>query len=214
MHTTGNASGGVVEGFYINNSTYAYRSMKEGDSFAKKFGGEDGTDPDFFFLSIKEHGHRNVSNDSIVFYLADYRSTDPAEDYIIDQWTYIDLQRFENIDTLSFTLYSSDVGMFGMNTPAYFCVDDITTADVSLTSIKINEPAIDVTIYPNPTTSFVFIDGIQDGANYKIYNETGHLVLSDVLDGQRVNVSSLSSGMFLIEFMTSNGPLIKTFLKN
>ncbi|MEN8957919.1 MAG: DUF4465 domain-containing protein, partial [Flavobacteriales bacterium] len=31
-----------IEGFWINNSTYAYLSMKNGDSFAKKFG--DSTD--------------------------------------------------------------------------------------------------------------------------------------------------------------------------
>ena len=87
LWTTGPASGGVVEGFYINNSTYAYRVMQDGNQFAKKFGGEDGTDPDFFYLTIKEYGDRNVTNDSFNIFLADYRSDDPAEDYLLDIWT-------------------------------------------------------------------------------------------------------------------------------
>ena len=57
-YTTDLAQGGTCEGLYINNSTYAFLSMLEGDAFAKKFGGEDGNDPDFFKLTIKEFGDR------------------------------------------------------------------------------------------------------------------------------------------------------------
>jgi len=67
LSTTGIGKG-VVDGFYINNATYAYLSMRDGDAFAKKFGGEMGTDPDFFYVSIKEHGRRNVNNDSLIYH--------------------------------------------------------------------------------------------------------------------------------------------------
>lgn len=38
-----------LHSFYVNNTTYAYKSMKNGDAFAKKFGGISGDDPDFFY---------------------------------------------------------------------------------------------------------------------------------------------------------------------
>src|SRR3989344_4649593 len=34
-------------GFFVTNSTYAYNSMRDGDAFAKKFGGTTGDDPDW-----------------------------------------------------------------------------------------------------------------------------------------------------------------------
>lgn len=177
LHTINEAKGGVVEGFYINNATYAYRSMLEGDQFAKRFGGEDGTDPDFFYVSIKEHGSRNVVNDSIIFYLADYRSDDPAEDYIVNDWTYIDLTRFENVDTLAFSLYSSDNGAFGMNTPAYFCIDDFVTTDMALTS---SEETINSrpSAYPNPSMEKVILENATDYDSYYLYALDGNIVKS------------------------------------
>ena len=43
---------GISE-IYVTNNAYAYWSMHDGDMFAKKFGGADGNDPDFFLLTIK-----------------------------------------------------------------------------------------------------------------------------------------------------------------
>ena len=48
----GNARGRVVEGLYVTNATYPYKSMKSGDTFAKKFGGINGNDPDFFVMNF------------------------------------------------------------------------------------------------------------------------------------------------------------------
>ena len=41
-----------VDKISVSNSTYSALSMKNGDDFAKKFGGEEGSDPDFFHLII------------------------------------------------------------------------------------------------------------------------------------------------------------------
>jgi hypothetical protein len=60
------------------------------------------------------------------FYLADYRFEDNAEDYIVKTWEWFDLSSLGRADSLMCTLGSSDTGMFGMNTPAYFCVDNLT----------------------------------------------------------------------------------------
>ncbi len=127
----------MIDGFYINNSTYAYLSMQNGDSHAKKFGGEDGDDPDFFSITIKGMLDGNVTKDSVLFYLADYRSSNNDEDYIVKDWTYLDVSKLGICDSLLMTLNSSDVGEFGMNTPAYFCIDDVHTSHlVNTTAIN------------------------------------------------------------------------------
>ena len=200
LWTTGAASGGIVEGFYINNSTYAYRVMQDGNQFSKKFGGEDGTDPDFFYLTIKEYGNRNVNNDSINIFLADYRSDDPAEDYLLDEWTYVDLTRFENVDTLSFTMASSDVGMFGINTPTYFCIDDFVTTDRALTSTA-DISAEPLSIFPNPASDR--IQTIHPSSPYIIYNQNGLQVDTGITttEGQ-ISTESLPTGLHLVRIVS------------
>ena len=61
----------------------------------------------------------------VEFALADYRFEDSASDYIVDQWTRVDLSSLVGARKLQFGLESSDVGEFGMNTPAYFALDQV-----------------------------------------------------------------------------------------
>jgi len=74
---------GFVGGLYVTNSNYAYYSMLNGDAFAKKFGGADGGDPDFFMLSITGKDIDGNPAGTVDFYLADYRFEDHGEDYIV-----------------------------------------------------------------------------------------------------------------------------------
>lgn len=111
------------EGFYVTNSTYAALSMEEGDWAAKKFGGADGSDPDFFKLLVWGFAD-STSTDTLDFYLADYRYENPEKDYIIKTWQWLDLSSMGKVDSLKFGLESSDNGDWGMNTPAYFCMDN------------------------------------------------------------------------------------------
>jgi hypothetical protein len=58
-------------------------------------------------------------------YLADFRVSDNSQDYVVDDWTFVDLGTLGTVDSLSFELSSSDTGDFGMNTPAYFALDNL-----------------------------------------------------------------------------------------
>ena len=58
-------------------------------------------------------------------YLADFTAEAAEEDYILDAWTWVDLSSLGEVSGLQFTLSSSDNGEYGMNTPAYFAIDDI-----------------------------------------------------------------------------------------
>jgi hypothetical protein len=108
----------------VTNTAYNYFSMKDGDAFAKKFGGASGSDPDFFKVEFQGFRGGNLTS-RLDFYLADLRAANSSEDYIIDAWTRVNLASLGTIDALKFDLTSSDVGQFGMNTPAYFAMDRI-----------------------------------------------------------------------------------------
>ena len=115
-----------VEGAYFTNNAYAYDSMLNGDGYAKKFGGESGDDEDWFKLTITGlNANYEANGVSVVFYLADFRDADNSEDYIVKDWTYVDLTSLGKVYGLQFSLSSSDVGGGGMNTPAYFAIDNL-----------------------------------------------------------------------------------------
>ncbi len=121
----------IVDGFYITNTTYAYLSMLNGDSYAKKFGGVDGTDADWFLLTVYALDENYGKTGAYVeFYLADYRFADSSEDYILDEWAWVDLSGLGAVYGLEFELTSSDNSNYGMNTPAYFAMDNLTTSAV------------------------------------------------------------------------------------
>jgi len=114
----------------FTNTTYTALSMMYGDGYAKKFGGESGDDQDWFKLTaygIDAMG--NALANSIDFYLADFRFDDNSLDYILDEWTTVDLSALSGAKTLAFNVTSSDsggpLGDYGMNTPGYFAIDNI-----------------------------------------------------------------------------------------
>jgi len=107
----------------VTNVTYAALSMRDGDGFSKKFGGAAGTDPDFLLLEIIGLDGGTGETGRVGVYLADYRSVP----FILDDWLEVDLTPLgANVSTLEFRLTSTDNGSFGINTPTYFAIDDLT----------------------------------------------------------------------------------------
>lgn len=189
--------GKIVAGFYVTNSTYAYKSMKNGDAFAKQFGGPTGDDPDFFLLTIKGWFQGVPIADSVDFYLADYRFADNNLDYIVDSWEWVDLSGLGNVDSLSFTLTSSDVGSDGMNTPGFFCIDNFTTENSGVHVAEFN--AVTLKLYPNPTTDYVWVEGITQKAAYSIINQAGQVLQSaELVPGSPIDITSLTSGQYFM----------------
>jgi hypothetical protein len=62
---------------------------------------------------------------SVEWFLADFRFEDASLDFILDEWTFIGLNELGIVESLSFTMDSSDIGPFGINTPTYFALDDL-----------------------------------------------------------------------------------------
>ena len=131
----------VFDGAYFTNSTYAYFSMLNGDAFAKKFGGVSGDDEDWFLLTI-EGFDGAISTGTVEFYLADYQFADNGLDYIVDSWTWVDLTSLGAVTHLDFSMTSSDVGTFGMNTPSYFAMDSMVPEPVSMSLLAVGGLAL------------------------------------------------------------------------
>lgn len=106
----------VVDGFFVNNTAYAVNSMCNGDAFAKKFG-----TTDWFRLTISASLNGVDVNDQVIVDLA-------ANGKYINEWTYVDLSTLGEIDAIKFSMSSSDNGDYGMNTPAYFAMDNFGAA--------------------------------------------------------------------------------------
>ena len=121
-----------VLGASFANTTNTALSILQGDSFAKKFGGETGDDPDFLALGIFGSTQGTPLTEAVEFMLADYRSANNDEDYLLTDWTRVDLSSLAEADRLYFNLRSSDSGDLGMNTPAYFAIDQIQLVDRTL----------------------------------------------------------------------------------
>lgn len=115
----------LIKSVSVCNSTYAALSMKNGDDFAKKFGGTTGNDKDWFKMTIIGYNAAGDSVHSVDFYLADYRFDNNANDYIVKKWTTVDLSALGKINKFTFRFSSSDTGAWGMNTPAIVCVDNL-----------------------------------------------------------------------------------------
>jgi hypothetical protein len=101
----------AVTGAYVTNNTYAYYSMLNGDQFAKKFEKDD-----WFTLAITGKDANGGVTGTVNFNLATGAT-------IINTWEWVDLSTLGTVKSVEFTLSSSDTGDYGMNTPAYFCMD-------------------------------------------------------------------------------------------
>lgn len=106
----------IPKSISITNTTWAYLSMLNGDIIAKQF--EEG---DWFLLTIKGYNSNDQEVGEIEFYLADLRS---PSNYVVKDWTTINLKSLGEVYKMTFYLSSSDTGDWGMNTPAYVCIDN------------------------------------------------------------------------------------------
>jgi len=116
----------LVNGFYVNNTTYAALVMRDGDAVfgLDPFGGPSGAEPDTFTLTIEGRDSGGVSQGTVDFYLGDYRG---ATDTIVDDWTFVDLTPLGGeVESLHFDLESTDKFMEFNNTPNYFALDDLS----------------------------------------------------------------------------------------
>jgi hypothetical protein len=229
INLTGAAAGKLVKGFYATNTTYAFNSMRDGDAYARQFGDTTGTGqggtiaqgayPDWFKLTVKAWYNGALKQNTVDFYLADFRAANSAQDYILKDWTWVDLESLGNVDSLMFELTSSDTAGGGMNTPSYFAMDNFTTADVALGVNAFSNMPKYLEVYPNPAVTDIRINtGSLKGNEVALAltDVAGKVVLQQnftAADEQVLNMAQLHAGLYMLEVKTGNQRYIAKIVK-
>ena len=105
----------------LTNTTYDAQSITQGDAFARAF-----HQGDYFRLDILGYSGPDATGTllgSVPFDLADFRGSSLQ---LVHDWTTVNLTSLAGSQSLAFTLTSTDVGSLGMNTPAFFALDNLT----------------------------------------------------------------------------------------
>ncbi|MCY0978813.1 fibronectin type III domain-containing protein [Chryseobacterium wangxinyae] len=71
----------------------------------------------------------------------------------------------------------------------------------------------DILIYPNPVTTVLNVKNISKKANYKIYSAAGQLVSSGLILNNKIDVSRLINGLYVIDIEDVKGTVQKKFIK-
>jgi hypothetical protein len=193
----------------ITNSTYAANIMRDGDvnMIAKKF---TNADQDYFKVTVFGYSSGNII-DSTTFLLADFTHVDSTNDYIVNDWQYIGMPN-NFFDSVQFKLASSDVDpVFGMNTPAFFCLDNLGPLPLSVEGFNTN----DFSVYPNPAADVIYFGNNSSSSNYSItiFDSFGRIVLANSLNPTSLDVSHLPSGLYVARIRNNEGELFKKVIK-
>ena len=90
------------------------------------------------------------------------------------------------------------VGDIPENKLYLFSVNDaVSTSDVIL--------ADEINLFPSPAVNIVHIESDILFSNFRITNSMGKLIHDDIIDAQRIDISSLSSGIYFVELFTEDG---------
>lgn len=196
----------TANGAYFTNTTYAYLSMQDGDALATQFG--DNTNSangeDWFLLTIFGLTADSTHNgDSVNFYLADYRFADNADDYLIDEWTWVDLSSLDNVYGLDFSLTSSDTNSYGILTPSYFAMDNFAGTVVGIETNDNNE----ISVYPNPSNGNLNIS-VNINSIVSLYDMNGRLVKTEFSKTNLLNwdIYNLENGIYVLT-VENNGQI-------
>ena len=113
-------------GGYFNLNSYTFYSILYGDGYARAF-----TDGDELTLTV--HGVDAEENEKTVdISLASFKNGALTAS---TGWKYVDLSALGVVEELYFTMSSTDKGQYGMNTPAYFCMDKLMVKESSTSSV-------------------------------------------------------------------------------
>ena len=124
------------------------------------------------------------------------------------------MQPLGAVDSLTFELHSSDVGTYGMNTPAYFCLDNLNDITNGVPSLQGRKKTLDVKLYPNPAVNDFYLQGVKD-ARINIYDISGRQVFETkaVTETLRLDVSGYPKGLYLIRVSKGQVVVTKKFVK-
>ena len=175
-------TGDSIRGLYITNSAYAANTIlyAQDKDYAHKFGKGD-------WMKVTFTGyHADGTEAKVDYYLADYRSAKEADHYCLDTWQWVDLRPLGEVTSISFSLDGSDSGQWGLNTPAYFCLDNfngnrvVGEAAMQAAGGEIDLSKLFTFDDANATVSYAFADALGEELKQNVtLSSDGKLTVKD-----------------------------------
>lgn len=178
-----NAAGDTIRGMYVTNTAYAVNSIVNGDSYSSAF--SQGS-----YLTIVFTGtHADGTVDTLTCHLADYTGENEADHYYLDTWQWVDLRGLGSVTELGFYIDGSDKSWGYLNTPAYFCLDDVNgTRDITVAETQTSREVALAGLFSfesgEASVSYALPDAPYDGTEgMATITDNGILELGDDVDG-------------------------------
>lgn len=109
-----------VAGMWICLSAYTNMYMDD----EQAYGGNYANNQHYLKLIVRGYSPDAFTWNILEVYLADYRFQNSDYNFKFDNWQYINIENLGEVSELQFIMESSDTGEYGLNTPAYFCIDN------------------------------------------------------------------------------------------
>lgn len=116
-----------------------------------------------------------------------------------------------NVGTINGTLNLCDNGASGLD----FNFGTIANSVVFCSPVcyvNIEEISNDWSIFPNPSETSFQIEGIEEGTRLELWSAAGVLVKSLEFNGESIDVSSVSSGAYVLKVLSTKGISVKSVL--
>jgi len=132
----------------------------------------------------------------------------------VKDWEWVDLSGLGLVDMIEFSLSSSDTGAYGMNTPAYFFIDNFNDEITAINSLTANAS---FKVYPNPFVSSLRVESEADIQLVRVIDLRGQILLlnhgQEKTKSMEVKLDNLERGIYFIEVRDSKGSSVKRIVK-
>ncbi len=163
----------------------------------------------YLMMKISAVNSETGNSSSQNIYLADFRA-ETTEPFAVNNWKTIDMTWAIDYDSLVFTFESSDSGDYGINTPAYFCLDNFTY-NTSVFFAEDNFQDLNVYTYDNN----LIINNSHIINKIEIYDILGKKQNEKVLNNYSAeyNISNFPEGFYFVRVYSAGQSVSKKIIK-
>lgn len=170
-------------GVYVNLTSYPYYAISDGDALCRPFNNGDS-------VTLTIHGvASDESEKSVSVNMASFSDGDLT---INRRWKYVDLSSLGNVEELYFSIESTDVGSYGINTPTYFAMSALSVKNNSTSTPAVSAPGR-TTISYDRNTKMVCTSNSDYTA---IYTPEGVKVFG--VESSEFSIATLPAGVYII----------------
>ena len=180
---------------YVTNHPWPYYENMNGGMFTRVLD-QEGDYVKLIANGLDENGN---STGSASFYLAKFENGSLTQ---VTNWEKFDLSALGTIASLYFTIESTDIGNWGMNTAAYFCMDKLTVKEYT-TSI----PQLATENAAYRVNNILY--NIPENATITVYNLQGQLVYSTMATSNTVSLPMVNNHLIIKIVNENNTQIIR-----